>query len=73
MIINSSPQLGTKAPSSPWKYANKCNADQMSSTSCHIFEKCHKVKYSFFGKGRSQLGGAKGIHKALEISTYPFL
>lgn len=45
----------------------------MSSTFCHIFEKCHKVKYSFFGKGKSQLGGAKGIHKALEISTYPFL
>lgn len=72
-LLTQATQWGTKALSSSWKPANKCDADQMSSTSCHIFEKRHKVKYSFFGKGRSQLGGAKGIHKALEISTHPFL
>lgn len=73
LLLTQATQLGTKSLSSSWKHADKCIADQMSSTSCHIFEKCHKVKYSFFGKGRSQLRGAKGIHKTLEISTYPFL
>jgi len=72
-LLTQAVQLGTESLSSPWKCTSECNADQMSSTSYHIFENNHKVKYSFFGKGRSQLGGAKGIHKALESFTYPFL
>lgn len=71
-FLTQATQLGTKALSRPWKHANKCNADQMSSTSCHIFEKCHKVKYSFFGKGKSQLEVPKEFTELWKSLRIPF-